>query len=93
MSIYQGSRYEYSVVDFVSITVDGDENPIVFYEIPEPGTFAYQNYTVVFGDRIDLISYKFYGRSDLWWVILDKNPQILDGWSLKAGTILRIPNV
>jgi hypothetical protein len=91
MSIYQGSRYEYSVVDFVAIEAEGNENPIVFYDVQDPGTFSYENYTCVAGDRLDIISYNAYGRADLWWYILDKNPQIFDGWYLKAGTILRIP--
>ena len=46
--------------------------------------------------RIDLISHKFYGTPDLFWVILHVN-DVLDQYSddpllgLPAGTILRIP--
>jgi hypothetical protein len=91
MSIYQGSRYEYSIVDFVAVTPDGDENPIVFYEFPEIGTFYYNEYEVKENDRIDLISYTYYRKTDLWWYILDHNPEIKDPTNIPAGTVLRIP--
>jgi phage tail protein X len=91
MSIYQGSRYEYSVVDFVSVTTEGDENPIVFYEFPDVGTLYYNEYEVKENDRIDLISYKYYRKTDLWWYILDYNPEITDPTNIPAGTVLRIP--
>lgn len=91
MSIYQGSRYEYSTVDFVSVVPDGDENPIVFYEFADLNTFSYNEYEVKQGDRLDHISYNFYRKTDLWWYILDFNPEITDPSNIPAGTIVRIP--
>ena len=41
MTIYLGSRYEPSFVDFVSTVPNGDENPIVFYDFPDIGTLTY----------------------------------------------------
>jgi hypothetical protein len=41
--------------------------------------------------RPDLISWRNYGVSDLWWVILFYN-EIIDPFSLEVGDRLRIPN-
>ncbi len=48
MSIYQGSRYEFSVVDFISIAEDSDANAVVFYEFEDIGTISYREHTYVF---------------------------------------------
>ncbi len=92
MTIYQGSRYEYSVVDFISVMPDGNENPVVFYDLATPGIIAYKEYVWIEGDRLDSVSYNFYGQPGLWWLILDANPEIVDPKSIVPGTILRIPN-
>ena len=91
MTIYQGSRYEYSTVDFFATQPDGDENAVVFYETSFMGTFAYTEHTYNYGDRLDLLAYEYYRRPDLWWFILDHNPEISDPHRIPAGTILRIP--
>jgi hypothetical protein len=93
MSIYQGSRYEYSIVDFVAVVPDGDQNPVVFYEFSDIGALKYTEYTWKDRDRLDLVSYEFYRRTDLWWVILDNNPEVVDPSNIPAGTVLRIPRV
>jgi len=48
-------------------------------------------HTVVEGDRIDLIAYRYLGRVDLWWVICDYNDIFLP-LELGVGTALRIPS-
>jgi len=93
MTIYQGSRYEYSTVDFFSVTEGGNENPVVFYEFQPIGKISYREYTWVFGDRIDLVSHQFYHRPDLWWYIMEANPEVKDPSNIPAGTVLRIPSV
>jgi hypothetical protein len=44
-------------------------------------------------DRLDLLANKFLGNSELWWQILDINPQIIDPLIITPGTQIRIPNV
>lgn len=44
-------------------------------------------------DRIDLVAKDRLGHANLWWKILDYNPEILNAWDIAPGTILRIPNV
>lgn len=93
MSIYQGSRYEYSVVDFVSIAQDADANAIVFYEVEDIGTISYREHIYRQGERIDNIAFDYYQDPALWWIILDANPEIEDPTNIKAGTVIRIPSV
>jgi hypothetical protein len=91
MTIYQGSRYEYSVVDFFAISPEGNENPVVFYNSAINTTYNYVEHTYTAGERLDLLSYEYYLRPDLAWYILDHNPEISDPQNIPSGTILRIP--
>ena len=50
-----------------------------------------QFHTVVEGDRIDLLAYKYLGDADLWWVIADYN-NLFFCQELEVGTKLRIPS-
>jgi hypothetical protein len=43
-------------------------------------------------DRLDNLALRYVGASNLWWKILDINPEILDPFSIAPGTQLRIPN-
>lgn len=43
-------------------------------------------------DRLDLISYSFYGTSKYWWVIATAN-YIIDPFDIPVGTYLRIPPI
>lgn len=49
-------------------------------------------HTVVEGDRIDLIAYRYLGRAELWWIICDYNDVFLP-LELEIGIVLRIPSV
>jgi nucleoid-associated protein YgaU len=93
MGIFQGSRYEYSVVDFVATSEDADANAVVFYSFDELGVFSYLEHTYVQGERLDSIANRYYDRPDMWWTILDHNPEIDDPDNIQVGKILRIPNV
>jgi hypothetical protein len=48
-------------------------------------------HTVIEGERIDLIAYRYLGRADLWWIICDYN-DIFFPLELETGTVLRIPS-
>lgn len=93
MSIFQGSRYEFSVIDFVSVQEDTDANAIVFYEFEDIGTLSYREHTYKQGERIDNIAVEYYQDPGLWWVILNANPEIVDPTNIAPGTIIRVPNV
>lgn len=93
MTIYVGSRYEFSLIDFFATKQGGGENPVVFYDFPDIGTLSYYDHTVVEGERLDTIANKYYRRSGMWWIILDYNPEVTNPTDIKPGTILRIPRV
>jgi nucleoid-associated protein YgaU len=93
MAIYKGSRYEYSTVDFVAKTPNGDQNPIVFYSISDFTAVSYYEHTYITGERLDQISVKYYKTPSLWWLIPEFNPQLVDFTNIPTGTVLRIPNV
>lgn len=48
-------------------------------------------HTVVEGDRIDLIAYRYLGSAELWWIICDYSDIFLP-LGLEIGSILRIPS-
>ena len=43
-------------------------------------------------DRLDKISYEYYGDASYWWIIAKAN-NIIDPFDLTLGTMLRIPNI
>lgn len=93
MSIYKGSRYEYSTIDFFKTKVDGNNNPVVFYSFSTLGLTQYWEHTYVEGETLESIAYKYYKRPELWWYIPEYNPELTDFLNIKAGTSLRVPNV
>jgi nucleoid-associated protein YgaU len=93
MTIYLGSRYEDSTVDFVAFTENTDALPVVFYEFSEIGRIEYTEYTWKEGDRLDNLAMEFYNDPEKWWLIPEYNPEIEDASSIPAGKVLRIANV
>jgi len=93
MSIYLGSRYENSVVDFFQYKPLNDPRPTVFYEFSDIGTMTYVEYLWKDGDRMDQVAFQFFSFPERWWIIAEVNPKITDFLNIPAGTILRIPRV
>lgn len=91
--IYQNSRYYSQYVDYVSFTENGDELPIVFYEFDTLGRTEWFEHVVKADDRLDTIAHDYYGRTDVWWLIPEYNPEIVDFANIAPGTVIRIPNV
>jgi hypothetical protein len=88
--IFLNSRYEYAILDYFALEKNADVHPVLFYPMPDVGTINYFEYAWVEGDRLDLVSQEFYKNPNLWWFILDKNPEIKDPNNISPGTILRI---
>ena len=93
MSIYSGSRYEYSLIDFFSVKPNQDENPTVFYSMTDMGVVSYFQHTFSEGERLDLLAYRYYQTPSFWWVIAEYNPEITDFTKIPSGTVIRIPRV
>ena len=64
---------------------DGTQIPYMARRLlPDPASFtAIAQYTVVEGDRPDLIAFRLLGDSGQWWQIADANP-VLDPRELTA---------
>jgi hypothetical protein len=89
--IYTDSRYATGKV----IKVQDARNSI--YRLAVYRTFPtyrsnFYTYTWVEGDRIDQVSFSLLGSPSFWWKIMDLNPEIIDPFSIPAGTTLRIPS-
>lgn len=57
-----------------------------------PGYFVeFYWYTWKETDRWDVLATNSLGKPDLWWQILDINPEIIDPFDVKPGTMLRVP--
>lgn len=64
--------------------------PTLYPDIPiEDGdTYVITKY----GDRLDNLSYKYYGTTSYWWILARANNIENGKFSLKAGVELRVPS-
>jgi nucleoid-associated protein YgaU len=92
MPIYVGSRYEHGIVGFVADAA-GVQHLTVYRAEPTPQSPPPNFYVVRVGDRLDTISFRVYGRPDLWWVLADANPDVLLPDPLDPGLTLLVPDV
>ena len=91
MTIYLDSRYADGPLFKARDPRTGDYIATVFREWPSY-SLPFFTYEVTEIDRIENISVKFLGNSQLWWKIMDLNPEVLNPFSIAPGTELRIPN-
>jgi len=89
MSVFEGSRYE-NVFVYTRRFRNFVRNTLTFREIDRVVPTGSILHTVMETDRIDNISYQYYGTPDYWWRILDKNPGI-DPLDLTIGKQIWIP--
>ena len=89
MSVFEGSRYE-KVFVYPRRFRDFVRNTLTFREIDRTVPAGSILHTVTETDRIDNISYQYYGTPDYWWYIVDKNPGV-DPLDLPVGKQLWIP--
>jgi hypothetical protein len=89
MSVFEGSRYEKAFV-YARRFRGFARNTLTFREIDRALPAGSILHTVTETDRIDNISYQYYGTPDHWWRILDRNPGV-DPLDLPVGKQLWIP--
>ena len=52
------------------------------------------NYTCVDGDVLDAICWRFYGRVDVLWQVLEANPGLAElGAVYPTGLVIKLPEV
>lgn len=86
MAIYRGSRYIQTPLH--------SRGEIPVFNIRQRNHFDLTNatyYSVIQGDTLDGIAQKQYQNSELWWAIMDANPQYQSEIEIKAGDVLCIP--
>lgn len=91
MAIYLGSRYENSVVDFITSDPVRGPGPVCFYSFENLDRLSYIEYLWEDGDRVDQIAARFLSYPDKWWIIAEMNPQVNDFTQVPVGTRIRIP--
>lgn len=87
-----GSRYEQSEVFYTLDGRTGNTRPTVMRANPQVGGAASPSQSVKWptGARLDRISTRVLGSPERWWVIMDRNPDILDPMSITTGATVRI---
>ena len=51
-----------------------------------------RSHRIVYGDKLWMLAYKYYGDSKFWWVIADVN-NIINPFELTVGLDLLIPDI
>lgn len=87
MSVFQGSRY----VRTPAYVRRGETLVLKIRERNHFNESSCSYYTVVRGDTLDGIAYKFYANAQLGWAIMDANPVYQSETDIQAGDILMIP--
>lgn len=88
--IYLGSRYEDADITYVLDGRIGSTRATAF-RAPVQAETEVRYWYWRQEDRIDILATQYYGEPDLWWRIMDANPEILDPLSIPIGTKIRIP--
>jgi nucleoid-associated protein YgaU len=91
MAVFRSSRYYTGDAQQIKNKTTGLFNWTVYRDFPGATQISYIDYTWVDGDRIDYLADVFLGNGTLWWKIMDINPTIQDPFSIKEGTVIRIP--
>ena len=88
MAVFVGSRYArtglYRTDEHLTLVFDIRSRPKF-----NPDNFLY--YTWVQGDTADGVAYRYYKNAQLWWAIMDANPQYMFDNEINPGDIVNIP--
>ncbi len=87
--IFEGSRYANAPVLRVK-DHDGVTRPAIYWD-PFDSSTKFLYHTVIEGDRLDLLAFRYYRNAELWWFIANANPEVFYPEDLEPGQILRIP--
>lgn len=92
MAIKNTSRYVFSVVDYLTTDSREEATPIVFYVPDELNDVSFSTHTYA-GETLSQLSWTYFNRPDMWWAIVEYNPEITDFFNIRPGRKIRIPNV
>jgi hypothetical protein len=94
--IFLGSRYEQEPVNYLLDARSFTTRPTVMRtttSLRRKQRTTEISGTVVWNSafRLDTVSNSVLQSSQNWWRVMDINPEILNPWSLRPGTRVRIP--
>lgn len=89
--IYTDSRYATGIIDYKNDS-RLNKNQLSVYRFFPQAKYTFLTYTWTSEDRIDIISFEFLGSPNLWWKIMDINPEIVNPFNIAPGTVIRIPS-
>jgi hypothetical protein len=93
--IYVGSRYEKEPVEYQVEGKNGTTRPTVMRTVSAQSLVkrADASKTVRWNPafRIDQIGDRITGDPERWWRVMDANPELLNPWNIKPGTVVFIP--
>lgn len=90
--IFADSRYSDGYLQKSYDSRTNQNTVSVMRSFPEDSSSFYY-YVWTSRDRLDKLALEKLGNPDLWWRIMDYNPEISNGLDIPIGTTLRIPNV
>ena len=91
MAIYLNSRYSDGPL-FYGFHSQSQEYALTVFRTWPYYAATFYPYEVTEIDRIEGIATKTLGAPELWWKIMDANPEIINPFEILPGTHLRIPN-
>lgn len=89
--IVPNSRYANS--NITTVMKDGADVAVIVPSAASTYSFAFVNYQVAVGDRIDTLAFRFYGDATQWWRIAQANPEIMFWDNIAVGSIVRVPQL
>jgi hypothetical protein len=90
--IYSDSRYANGRIFKANDSRTGNY-PITVLRTFLPSNNSFFYYTWSDSDRIDSVANDYFGAPEMWWKIMDINPEISNAFNIPVGTLVRIPNV
>jgi hypothetical protein len=90
MTVASGSRYQGQTPVVIPSSGTAPSSTAVF-RLNSGLPTSFQYYQVQMWERFDTIAFRVLGRSELWWMIADANPEVIYPDQLAAGMIIRIP--
>jgi hypothetical protein len=90
--IYADSRYADGYLQKSFDARNGKYTVGVLRSFPSTAASFYY-YVWTSKDRLDKLALERLGNSDLWWRIMDFNPEIGNPWDIPVGSVIRIPSV
>jgi prophage DNA circulation protein len=89
--IFIGSRYETEQVQYLLDARTETTRPSVLRspQIDTPESTSFTEWNTAY--RLDQVADRLYQDAERWWRIMDRNPEILNPWSVSSGTRVSLP--